>query len=52
VESRQFIGEANEFRVALKDSELRLKLHSSIRLDQGQSVRIELPPMRCRALSA
>jgi iron(III) transport system ATP-binding protein len=52
VASAQFIGEAIEFRITLKDTALRLRLHSSVRLDQGQSVRIELPAMRCRALSA
>jgi iron(III) transport system ATP-binding protein len=45
-----FMGDSTEFRVAIKDTMLRLKLHSSTAMSQGDTVRIELPPERCRAL--
>ena len=45
-----FMGDSTEFRIAIKDTMLRLKLHSSTVMSQGDPVRIELPPERCRAL--
>jgi iron(III) transport system ATP-binding protein len=45
-----FMGEANEFRVNLKDTSLRLRLHPSIEIGAGQMVRVSFPPERCRAL--
>ena len=44
------MGDSTEFRVTIKDTMLRLKLHSSTAMSQGDTVRIELPPERCRAL--
>jgi hypothetical protein len=45
-----FMGDSIEIRVAIKDTALRLKLHPSTELAEGDSIRIELPPERCRAL--
>jgi iron(III) transport system ATP-binding protein len=45
-----FMGEANEFRVTLKDTSLRLRLHPSIEIGAGQTVRVSFPAERCRAL--
>jgi iron(III) transport system ATP-binding protein len=50
VSTSLFMGDSTEFRVAIKDTMLRLKLHSSKAMSQGDTVRIELPPERCRAL--
>jgi iron(III) transport system ATP-binding protein len=50
VSTSLFMGDSTEFRVAIKDTMLRLKLHSSTAISQGDTVRIELPPERCRAL--
>jgi iron(III) transport system ATP-binding protein len=50
VSTSLFMGDSTEFRVAIKDTTLRLKLHSSTAMSQGDTVRIELPPERCRAL--
>jgi iron(III) transport system ATP-binding protein len=50
VSTSLFMGDSTEFRVAIKDTMLRLKLHSSTAMSQGDTVRIELPPERCRAL--
>jgi iron(III) transport system ATP-binding protein len=50
VSTSLFMGDSTEFRVAIKDTMLRLKLHSSKAMSQGDTVRIELPAERCRAL--
>ena len=50
VSTSLFMGDSTEFRVAIKDTTLRLKLHSSTAMSQGDTVRIELPAERCRAL--
>ncbi len=50
VSTSLFMGDSTEFRVTIKDTMLRLKLHSSTAMSQGDTVRIELPPERCRAL--
>jgi iron(III) transport system ATP-binding protein len=50
VSTSLFMGDSTEFRVAIKDTMLRLKLHSSTAMSEGDTVRIELPPERCRAL--
>lgn len=50
VASRLFMGDATEFRISLKDTALRLKLHPSTTVVEGDAVRIELPAERCRAL--
>jgi hypothetical protein len=45
-----FMGDATEFRIALKDSIIRLKLHPSTAVSEGQTIMVELPEERCRAL--
>jgi iron(III) transport system ATP-binding protein len=45
-----FMGDSTEFRITIKDTSLRLKLHPSTPVAEGDTVRIELPPERCRAL--
>jgi iron(III) transport system ATP-binding protein len=50
VSTSLFMGDSTEFRVVIKDTMLRLKLHSSTAISEGDTVRIELPPERCRAL--
>ncbi len=50
VAARLFMGDATEFRVRIKDTALRLKLHPSVEVAEGDMVRIELPAERCRAL--
>ena len=50
VAAAMFMGDSTEFRVALKDTALRLKLHPSTTVAEGQTIRIELPAERCRAL--
>jgi iron(III) transport system ATP-binding protein len=45
-----FMGDSIEFRVAIKDTALRLKLHPSTSVTQGDTIHVKLPPERCRAL--
>ena len=45
-----FLGEAQECSVALGEASLRLRLHPSLRISRGQSVRLRLTPEKCRAL--
>jgi iron(III) transport system ATP-binding protein len=45
-----FMGDAKEFRINLKESSIRLRLHPSTEIDEGQSVHLELPADCCRAL--
>jgi iron(III) transport system ATP-binding protein len=45
-----FMGDSIEYRVTIKDAALRLKLHPSTAVAQGDTIRIKLPPERCRAL--
>jgi iron(III) transport system ATP-binding protein len=45
-----FLGEAKECSVALSGASLRLRVHPSTRVAQGQSVRLLLTPDKCRAL--
>jgi hypothetical protein len=47
-----FMGDTKECRVRLRDSSLRLKLHPSTEIGEGESIRIKLPPEHCRALMA
>jgi hypothetical protein len=46
-----FMGDAKEFRIALKDSSIRLRLHPTTEIDEGQAVRLEIPASCCRALA-
>ncbi|MGH8546111.1 MAG: ABC transporter ATP-binding protein, partial [Gammaproteobacteria bacterium] len=50
VSTSLFMGDSTEFRVSIKGTALRLKLHPSTAVAKGDTVRIELPPERCRAL--
>jgi iron(III) transport system ATP-binding protein len=50
VSAAMFMGDATEFRIALKDSIIRLKLHPSTAVSEGQTIMVELPEERCRAL--
>jgi len=45
-----FMGEANEFRLNLKDTSLRLRLHPSIEIGAGQTVKVAFAAASCRAL--
>jgi len=45
-----FMGDAKEFRINLKESSIRLRLHPSTEIEEGQSVHLELPAECCRAL--
>jgi iron(III) transport system ATP-binding protein len=45
-----YMGDATECQVALKDTTLRLKLHPTTKLSQGDPVLVTLPAERCRAL--
>jgi iron(III) transport system ATP-binding protein len=50
VSAAMFMGDATEFRIALRDTALRLKLHPSTDVSEGQTIQVELPAERCRAL--
>jgi len=50
--STMFMGDATECQVALKDTVLRLKVHPTTKLARGDTVLVELPAERCRALIA
>jgi iron(III) transport system ATP-binding protein len=50
VSAAMFMGDATEFRIALRDTALRLKLHPSTDVVEGQMIQVELPAERCRAL--
>jgi iron(III) transport system ATP-binding protein len=50
VSAAMFMGDATEFRIALRDTSLRLKLHPSTDVVEGQTIQVEMPPERCRAL--
>ena len=50
--STQFMGDATECQVALKDTVLKLKLHPTTKLVRGDNVLVGLPVERCRALMA
>ncbi len=50
VAAAMFMGDATEFRISLRDTALRLKLHPSTEVSEGQTIQVELPPERCRAL--
>ncbi len=52
VEAIIFMGEALECQVAVGSQRLRMKLHPSSGVRQGEAVTLELPPERCRALRA
>ncbi len=50
VEAVVFIGEALECQVSLGGHRLRTKVHPASPVKQGETVTLELPPERCRAL--
>lgn len=52
VAAASFLGDAIEFQVAVKDSLLRLKVHPSTEVRQGDVIRFRLPAESCRALSS
>jgi iron(III) transport system ATP-binding protein len=45
-----FMGDAKEFRINLKGSSIRLRLHPSTEINEGEVVNLELPAHCCRAL--
>ena len=45
-----FMGDSKEVRVAIGDTVLRLKLHPSTEITDGEVIRVSLPGERCRAL--
>ena len=45
-----FLGEAKECTVSLGNANLRLRVHPSLRIERGQTVRLLLTPDKCRAL--
>jgi len=51
VMAAMFMGDSKEVKIKLADSTLRLKLHPSIEIEEGSSIRLGLPPDCCRALS-
>jgi iron(III) transport system ATP-binding protein len=52
VAAASFLGDAIEFQVAVNDSLLRLKVHPSTAVRQGDVIRFRLPAESCRALSS
>ncbi len=46
-----FMGDAKEFRINLKEASIRLRLHPTTEIDEGQAVRLQLPAACCRALA-
>jgi iron(III) transport system ATP-binding protein len=53
VVAAMFMGEAMEYQVELPDGTMmRLRLHASNPVTQGDTVRIQIPPAQCRALVA
>ena len=46
-----FMGESKEFHISLKGALLRVRLHPSTEIDEGESVRVKLPSDCCRALA-
>jgi iron(III) transport system ATP-binding protein len=50
VTAAMFMGDSTEFRISLPDASLRLKLHPSTAVEEGQTILVELPAERCRAL--
>ena len=50
VTAAMFMGDTTEFRISLPDASLRLKLHPSTTVEEGQTIMVELPAERCRAL--
>jgi iron(III) transport system ATP-binding protein len=50
VEAVIFMGDALECQVSVDNQKLRMKLHPISDIQQGQTVTLQLPPARCRAL--
>ena len=50
VEAVIFMGDALECQLSVGSQRLRVKLHSSTSVRQGDTVGLQLPPDRCRAL--
>jgi iron(III) transport system ATP-binding protein len=45
-----FLGETQECNVTLSGTSLKLRLHPSLRIAEGQTLRLRLTPEKCRAL--
>jgi iron(III) transport system ATP-binding protein len=52
ITSSLFLGDAMEFQVRVGDSSIRIKLHASTPVRQGDSIRFSLPAQSCRALAS
>jgi iron(III) transport system ATP-binding protein len=50
VEAVVFMGDVLECQLSVGKQKLRMKLHPSSRVQQGQDVSLHLPPEHCRAL--
>ena len=47
-----YMGDCREFRIALKNTSMRIKQHPSVVMQNGTPVRLTIAPERCRALFA
>ena len=51
VAAAQFMGEAMEYQVEMPGAKMmRLKLHASNLVARGDTIRVQIPPLQCRAL--
>ena len=50
VGAAMFMGDTKEFRINLKECSIRLRLHPTTNIDEGQVVHLHLPAASCRAL--
>ena len=50
VDAVTFMGDTLECQVAVGPKTMRIKLHPSATVARGETIRLELPPRRCRAL--
>ena len=50
VGTAMFMGDTKEVRINLKESSIRLRLHPTTEIEEGQAVHLELPAVSCRAL--
>jgi iron(III) transport system ATP-binding protein len=51
VAAAQFMGEAMEYQVEMPGANMmRLKLHASNLVARGDTIRVQIPPLQCRAL--
>ena len=51
VTGRQFVGEAMIYTVLTGSVKLRIKLHHSVELDEGQKISLRLPPEHCSVVA-